>query len=212
MKKYLKLLTTLLVMAFLCMSCGGNGSVNSTEKESNANSEEEPSNPLNIIGMTPVYEMSSDGKECYLKYITLQTPNGDYMYDDEDADSYYNDLAGLFFLTYMLANKAEMSVSLSDKKNDIREYLKDHLFDVVTNLPLDSSYPERIREFANKVYYDNKDKDIYVEDKGYGYVKYLYQVKFNGKIENWYFKVGRTEDDGRFIIKYGGYGGYAGYI
>ena len=42
MKKYLKLLTTLLVMAFLCMSCGGNGSVNSTEKESNANSEEEP--------------------------------------------------------------------------------------------------------------------------------------------------------------------------
>lgn len=101
--------------------------------------------------------------------------------------------------------------SLGDR-SDIREYLKDHLFDVVANLPLDSSYPERIREFVNKVYYDNKDKDIYVEDKGYGYVKYLYHVKFNGKIENWYFKVSRTEDDGRFIIKYGGYGGYAGYI
>ena len=79
MKKYLKLLTTLLVMAFLCMSCGGNGSVNSTEKESNANSEEEPSNPLNIIGMTPVYEMSSDGKECYLKYSLNSNSFSNYM-------------------------------------------------------------------------------------------------------------------------------------
>lgn len=200
MKKYLKLLTTLLVMAFLCMSCGGNGSVNSTEKESNANSEEETSNPLNIIGMTPVYEMSSDGKECHLKYITLQTPNGDYMYDDEDADLYYNDLAGVFFLACMIAGDATHEWGSLGDRSDIREYLKDHLFDVVANMPLDSSYPERIREFVNKVYYDNKDKDIYVEDKGYGYVKYLYHVKWiNGELMERHFKVYR-EEDGRFAI------------
>lgn len=197
MKKYLKLLTTLLVMAFLCMSCGGNGSVNSTGKDSNANSEEETSNPLNIVGCTPIYHYYENeyAKGYRFDYITLQTPEGDYMYDDEDADKYYNNMAGWFFITYMLANDAQY-----DSNSDIREYLKDHLFDVVTNLPLDSSYPERIREFANKVYYDNKDKDIYVEDKGYGYVKYLYYEKIGSRLDDRYFKVYRGED-GRFAIR-----------
>ena len=195
MKRYLKLLTTLLVMAFLCMSCGGNGSVNTTEKESDANSEEETSNPLKIIGCTPIYEYSEKLEQCFLDCVTLQTPDGDYMYDDEDADSYYNDLAGWFFITYTLANDAR-----NKSRSDIREYLKEHLFDVVTNLPLDSSYPERIREFANKVYYDNKDKDIYVDDKGYGYVRYLYHVKlWNDELKEYHFKVYRRKD-GRFAI------------
>lgn len=199
MNRYLKLLTTLLVMAFLCMSCGGNGSVNSTGKESNANSEEETSNPLNITGMTPTYKYWESNKEWYLGYITLQTPNGDYMYDDEDADLYYDNLAGVFFFAYKIAREAREWPSLGDR-SDIREYLKDHLFEVVTNLPLDSSYPERIREHANKVYYDNKDKDIYVEDKGYGYVKYLYYEKIGSSLDDRYFKVSRGED-GRFIIQ-----------
>ena len=45
-------------------------------------------------------------------------------------------------------------------KNGVKyaSYLKDHLFDVVCNLPLDESYPQDIREYANKIYYDNKDK------------------------------------------------------
>ena len=54
-------------MAFLCISCGRNGSVNTTGKESDANGEEETSevtdNPLNIIGMTPVY--NDKGKGCF---------------------------------------------------------------------------------------------------------------------------------------------------
>ena len=198
MKIYLKLFATILVMAFLCISCGRNGSVNTTEKESDANVEEETSeasnNPLNIIGMTPVY--NDKGRGRYLDYITLQTPNGDYMYDDEDAETYMDGYVSAFFMAREIASGA-----MRDDKSDIREYLENNLLDVVVNLPLDSSYPERIREYVNKLYYDNKDLMLYKDSRGYGYVRYKYTLGNIVRGKPYYLQLLISrKDDGRCIL------------
>ena len=198
MKIYLKLFATILVMAFLCISCGRNGSVNTTEKESDANVEEETAvasnNPLDIIGFTPIYE--HDEKRWYLEYITLQTSNGDYMYDDEEAEAYLDGYVSVFYMALVISSGAIWS-----DKGDIREYLKQNLIDVVVNLPLDSSYPERIREYANEKYYSNKDGEIHKVSRGYGYVKYACYQKIFDKYVPTYFIASRSKD-GRFILKY----------
>lgn len=198
MKIYLKLFATILVMAFLCISCGRNGSVNTTGKESDANVEEETAeasnNPLNIIGMTPVY--NDKGRGRYLDYITLQTPNGDYMYDDEDAETYMDGYVSAFFMAREIASGANR-----DDKSDIREYLESNLLDVVVNLPLDSSYPDRIREYVNKLYYDNKDIMLYKDSRGYGYVRYKYTLGNNVNGKPYYFQLLISRgDDGRCIL------------
>ena len=161
------------------------------ENNSNAN------NPLGLTGLTPVYEQDSyedgNGKHYfwYCKYITVQNSKGDYLYSDEDAERYYEGYLNLFFMAKLIAGKC-------DKDENMREYMKNNLSNIVTHLPLDESYPENIRERVNKIYYDWKDEmsTLHISERGYGYLKCAYYI--NGDQYNQHsFYLRRDKDNGR---------------
>ncbi len=154
-------------------------------------------NPLamDIVDYIPIYEYNKNDKRWYLKEIRLRIPGMDYMYDDEDADLYYDDYAFTFYIAYNIA---------MDAANDdvLRDYIKLNLMDIMSNIPLDASYPEKIREYVNKEYYDYKEKKVYRESKGYGYVKYLFYIEVLGKSLPCNFYLRRGENGLFGISKY----------
>lgn len=158
----------------LCTSCGGRNVGESTEEPDEENYQD-TDNPLNIIGMKPKYEKVEYEMGVYYDFlcVTVQTTNGDLKYSDEDAELYYDDYAAIFTWAEIICRKA--------KDNDnLREYFKKNLLEVVCNLPLDNSYPEDVREYANKAYYDYKDgilNTLYLNDRGYGYKEYAFCKK-----------------------------------
>ena len=178
-------LFTILITLFFCTSCiykgGGKSrgeeveeSVENTYEDSSEESPEDTDNPLNIIGMKPEWEKwegyGYDRWSC--EKITVQTPNGNLKYSDEDAELYYDDYALIFTWAYLICRGLH-----SDKDQSIRDYLKDNLLEVVCDLPLDDSYPEKVREHVNKIYYDRVDEinsTLCVDDRGFGYKNYAY--------------------------------------
>jgi hypothetical protein len=108
-----------------------------------------PNNPLNIIGYSYIYMNGN------IEYITVMTPNGVYLYNEEDAEKYYDDYVSHFFFANMIARR----VWYSDAQDGTKEYVKKHLFEIVSNLPLNiNSYPRDVMDRVNKVYYDYMDK------------------------------------------------------
>jgi hypothetical protein len=105
-------------------------------------------NPLGLTGITPIFKKSGDTWDCM--GITVQDSEGDYIYNDEDAEQYYEQYLPLFFIAHKIVPDWSRNDSLVN-------YLTNHLSDIVSNLPLDDSYPKDIREYVNKKYYDNKD-------------------------------------------------------
>lgn len=182
MKNRSTFLFAILITMFFCTSCiykgGGKSrgeeveeSVENTYEDSSEESPEDTDNPLNIIGMKP--EWKNKGRDWWsCEKITVQTPNGNLKYSDEDAELYYDDYALIFTWAYLIC-----SGLYSDKDQSIRNYLKDNLLEVVCNLPLDDSYPEKVREHVNKVYYNKVDdinNTLCVDGRGFGYKKYAY--------------------------------------
>ena len=154
-------------------------------------------NPLGVTGLTPVYGQnyyeSGAGKNYFweCKYVTVQNSKGDYLYSDEDAERYYEGYLNLFFMARRIADGCR-------NDENMREYMKNNLSNIVTHLPLDESYPENIREYANKIYYDWKDamSTLHISKRGYGYVKCTYYV--NGDQNNrGSFYLRRDEENGR---------------
>ena len=174
----------------LCTSCGGRNVGESTEEPDEENYQD-TDNPLNIIGMKPEYEKSGGKFSLYSKFIkiTIQTPSGNLKYSDEDAELYYDDYAAIFTWAKYICEEAEGN----EREENIREYLKKNLLEVVCNLPLDDSYPEEVRECANKVYYDLKDgilNTLYLNERGFGYKEY----SFNYKSYTWRTRVRKDEN------------------
>lgn len=89
-----------------------------------------------------------------IEYITVRTSSGVYLYNEEDAEQYYDYYVSHFFWANMIVRR----VWYSDASEDTRKYVRDNLYRIVSNLPLDISYPREVMERVNEVYYKYMDK------------------------------------------------------
>ena len=105
-------------------------------------------NPLGIIDYSYIFLNGN------IEYITVLTSNGAYLYNEEDAERYYDYYASHFFWANMIVRR----VWYSDASEDTRKYVRDNLYRIVSNLPLDISFPRDVMERVNKVYYKYMDK------------------------------------------------------
>lgn len=197
MKNLVKVIAAIFVVVSLCIACGGKDASNTSSKESNVNKAKELGwdNPFNITDISPIYNTSKDGDDVYysLERIKIQTSDGELMYDDgqmEDVLLYMH----YFFMSYMIASGG----------TEYAPYLKDHLLEVVHNLPLDQSYPDGLREYANYVYYNYKDKlkRMIEYEKGNGYVEYAYDqgAPLWDEPDVYCFRLYRDENTGRVML------------
>jgi hypothetical protein len=197
----LKVFTVLLTVMLVCVGCGKNGNSTSGSGILGGMSKEDMCNPAKrFTDYKPIYREYTDdwGELCYeYKGIKIFDANGEMKYSDEEAEEYYTHYAIHFFYAHIIADK--ITWSKKEKKKSYVDYIKEHLFDIVCNLPLDDSYPSDIRETVNKIYYDNKDKalNMILVKRGYGFLKYesdfhiynnfyLYRDKESGSLmANW---------------------------
>ena len=156
-------------------------------------------NPLNIIGYTHIYKPDRHLNN----YITIQTPDGDYLYSEEDAERYYDSYISQFFFAKKIALHILYEGYYDDGDDEsVIEYVKKNLFKIVSNLPLDSSYPSNVVERVNEIYYDNKEEaaTLHLIKRDYGKSLYGY---YN---DNDYNKLGYltlsrdTNDGGKLIL------------
>lgn len=155
-------------------------------------------NPLGFTGLTPIYYKDKCWWSAYTfnrRYITVQTSEGDYIYNDEDAERYYEHYLALFFIaTKIIPNNTD------DK--GLVNYIANHISEIITNLPLDDSYPQNIREYANKIYYDNKDEmnTLHISERGYGYIKCTFYNNCNRNDPRHFIVKRDDENNGRLVI------------
>lgn len=179
--KNLSLLVTILTTMLLCTACGGN---------------EGKDNPLNITGMKihwSYHDLSAYSRPSYyyVDYITIETPEGTLKYSDEDAELYYDEYALIFTWASVISYRSYDKTDNDDM--EIKDYLDNNLLEIVCNLPLDDSYPENLREYVNRIYYNNVDDimKLSLADRGYGYKKYIYTELYEyDLIESSRYKIG----------------------
>ncbi len=163
--KNVSLLVTMLTAMLLCTACRGN---------------EDTDDPLNISELKIHWTESSFKKGAYfLDYITIETPEGTLKYSDEDAELYYDEYALIFTWASVISDYSYDKTDNDDM--EIKDYLDNNLLEIVCNLPLDDSYPEKLREYVNRKYYNNVDDimKLSLADRGYGYKKYYYNKVYN---------------------------------
>ena len=157
-------------------------------------------NPLNIIGYTHIYNPDRH----YDNYISIQTPDGDYLYSEEDAERYYDSYISQFFFAEKIALHI-LYEGYYDEGDDesVIEYVKKNLFKIVSNLPLDSSYPSNVVERVNEIYYDNKEEaaTLHLIKRDYGKSLYgYYEDNDHNKLR--YVSLSRDTNDGGKLIIY----------
>lgn len=201
-KPLIRLLVSMLIIIFFCTACvdkpmkknmemSAENTIEGTIEDSHDENYKDPNNPLNIIGMK-VEWLNKYSDNDYDDYkLTLQTPDGDYKYSDEDAELYYDKYAVLFAIAANICD-TQLRLYLNPKRENIRDYLKNNLFKTVCDIPLNDSYPQKVREVVNKVYYDNIDDimhTLHLADRGYGYKVYegykitrLFSERYPGRL------------------------------
>lgn len=124
-------------------------------------------NPLNFIDYSYICLNGN------IEYLTVMTPNGVYLYNDEDAEQYYDYYVSHFFFANMIVRR----VWYSDASEDTKKYVRDHLYRIVSDLPLDISYPKDVMVRVNEVYYKYMDnaKKIYLLRRNNGISIYDYR-------------------------------------
>lgn len=210
-KKVTLLLVAMLITMCLCTACvqkkgeknTSKSEENTKEKVENADEKEDQDvdNPLKIIGMKAEFDGS------ILKKITLQTPNGDLKYSDEDAELYYDDYALIFTWAKVICDKLsdyymyKPEYKDRNKIDNIKNGLKDNLLEVVCNLPLDDSYPEEVKEYVNNVYYDYKDaitNTLQFDKRRSGYKQYVFYT--DSYKNNPHYVLVKKDNDGILYI------------
>lgn len=188
--KNLSLLVTILTTMLLCTACGGN---------------ESKDNPLNISKLKIHWEEYNDRTDShyYVGYITIETPDGALKYSDEDAELYYDEYALIFTWAAVISDHSYDKTDNDDM--EIKDYLDNNLLEIVCNLPLDDSYPEKLREYVNRIYYNNVDDimKLSLADRGYGYKKYYYNKVYDDYIGRYWYhglKIWSAEND---VLKIG---------
>lgn len=156
----------------------------------------EAHNPLNFISYTPIFDKWGGHS------VTVQTPEGDYLYDEKDAEEYYDYYVTSFFFAWRIAACLHDSTP-----TNIKEYVTNNLFDIVVDLPLGNSYPNDVVEFVNEIYYNCKDAaaTLALEGRGYGRSKYVYgdfHVDALGELTQYSLYLKRDKDNGgRLVIQ-----------
>ena len=188
----LNIFTFLLTVILVCVACGkkdnSTNTANTSDEKVDTINQEDMYNPaMRFTAYKPTFYEKKDllngTEESYLysvgdfKGIKVFDTNGEVKYSDEDAEKYYQHYVANFFFAYKIA-KATVGMSEYEDAKTI-SYLKDNLFDIVCNLPLNNSYPSYIRETINEIYYDNKDMALNMSlyKRGYGYVEFRYNEK-----------------------------------
>lgn len=106
-------------------------------------------NPLGFIDYSYIYMNGN------IEYLTVRTSNGVYLYNEEDAEQYYDQYVSHFFFANMIVRR----IWYSDASEDTKKYVKDNLYRIVSNLPIDINlYPRDVVDRVNNVYYNYMDK------------------------------------------------------
>ena len=159
------------------------------DRDSNQN------NPLNIIG----YTFISNPDEYSGNYIIVQTSNGDCLYNEEDAERYYDYYISHFFFAARIASSTLNCRSYGYLHTDesTREYIKENLYNIVSNLPLDNSYPSDVVEKVNEIYYNYKEEaaTLHLIKRDYGRSLYGYYADNNSN-KLCYFDLCRDKKNG----------------
>lgn len=157
-------------------------------------------NPLGFTSLTPIYhkDINPYYRNIYnwrCDNVTVQTSEGDYIYNDEDAERYYEHYLALFFIATRIFPNYTDDESLVN-------YITNNISEIITNLPLDDSYPQNIREYANKIYYDNKDEmnTLHISERGYGYIKCTFYNNCNRNDPRHFIVKRDDENNGRLVI------------
>ena len=201
----LKVFTVLLTVMLVCVGCGKNGNSASGSGLLGGMSKEDMYNPAKrFTEYKPIYseEKVIPANKFHNSYVAhsellgikILDADGEVKYSDEEAEEYYTHYAVHFFFAYIIATKVAWSGKEEERKSYI-DYMKEHLFDVICNLPLDDSYPSDIRETVNKIYYDYKDAALNMSlvERGYGFLKYEYG-------NNKYIYIYRDKDSGSLMV------------
>ena len=139
------------------------------------------------------YFSTNESEGTKLLGIKISDANGEVEYSDEEAEMFYNCYVEDFLYAYIIALNG----------GSIRTYLKNNLYNIVNNLPLDDSYPINIRDFANQIYYSTKNKaeNMCLYKRGTGYVEYLYDTQnINGRNYNLCLKIFRDKKSGTMMV------------
>lgn len=185
----LSIFVFLLTIMIICVACGKkNNNTNkayTSDKSENSISQEDKYNPTirftaYKLAFYDKNDLSNNPEDSYIhsigdfKGIKVFDAKGVVKYSDEDAEKYYQHYVAHFFFAYKIAYHIVGLAEYEDAKTI--SYLKDNLFDIVCNLPLNNSYPSDIKEDINKIYYDNKDRALNMNlyHREYGFLEFRY--------------------------------------
>ena len=178
----------------MSQSCGGADNKNSdsettdTETENAATEKEESSENSSGISFKIVPEIwkYERGWRIHINYkplIVCDDSGSPIMYDDENAVN-YDSFAFAFFCAKSVVDNYDYdyndnstfsseSEAFNKWKSDYAIQLEPYL-GLCLNMPVAANVcPPHIQELFNEVYYDYKDKNMYLEDSGYGFRKYI---------------------------------------
>ena len=188
---------TIIHLALLCMamlmsqSCGGASHKNSDSETENDAIEESSENTFGIRFKTipQISQYTGEHDKQYKWYISeidiivCNDSGTPIMYDDEMGET-YDSYAFAFFCAKKVADKYfdnwrneldnfnSETEALNKWESDFAPKIDPYLA-LCLNMPVDANVcPPLIQDWFNRVYYDYKDKDIYLMDSGYGYRKY----------------------------------------
>lgn len=180
------------MVALMSQSCGGADNKNSdsettdTETENAATEKEESSESSSGISFKIVptiweYEGEWRINSPYLVPLIVCDDSGSpIMYDDENAVN-YDSFAFAFFCAKSVVSNYDFNINstFSSESEALNKWKSDYAIQVepylglCLNMPVAANVcPPHIQELFNEAYYDYKDKNMYLEDSGYGFREY----------------------------------------
>ena len=206
------------MVALMSQSCGGAGNKNSdsettdTETENAATEKEEFSESSSGISFKIIpYIGEHDGLISELKgkwfigissVIVCDDSGTPIMYDDENAEN-YDSFAFAFFCADRVVHNFILSKdnlfnneseAFNKWKSDYAPQIEPYL-ELCLNMPVAANVcPPQIQEWFNEAYYDHKDKNMYLENSGYGFRSYeIDNPNFMGNRP--YIRIHRFDDE-----------------
>lgn len=180
------------MVALMSQSCGGADNKNSdsettdTETENAATEKEESSESSSGISfkiMPSIWEYEGKWRITinYKPLIVCDDSGSPIMYDDENAVN-YDSFAFAFFCAKRVVYNYDfnnINSTFSSESEALNKWKSDYAIQVepylglCLNMPVAANVcPPHIQELFNEAYYDYKDKNMYLEDSGYGFRKY----------------------------------------
>lgn len=179
------------MVALMSQSCGGADNKNSdsettdTETENAATEKEESSESSSGISfkiMPSIWEYEGKWRINinYKPLIVCDDSGSPIMYDDENAVN-YDSFAFAFFCAKRVVYNYDFNINstFSSESEALNKWKSDYAIQVepylglCLNMPVAANVcPPHIQELFNEAYYDYKDKNMYLEDSGYGFRKY----------------------------------------